>query len=1043
MKRLFSWLVTGALLLSLLPAGAAAAEEPLTVTPKVDAGGSFSVALDEHGTVWTWGGNGSGQLGDGTTTSRYEAVPVLEGVVDIDAGVNGVMALKADGTLWAWGVNSQGELGVGYKGGNVLTPEQVYLPNDSGVQDFALGRGASAVVMGDGTVWGWGYIFYGNAMPYNDPCHVEELDGKGIHTVTASDDRAFFLFQAGSGTEADPSRMYGWGYNVYGWYLTDETFDFGYPREIVFPESQYLTDVQVSEGTIFAVVDGPEPGIYAWGRNDHGQVGNGEKSSNDPVTVPYKTTGYSGSAPRYVAAGWGSSPVALQEDGTLWVWGYDKLLAPPSIGTNFPILKKPTRIGIDHIAEAAQGSRHLVALRQDGLVYVRGNNDCGQLGVPESFGEWKEYEFDLNSPVQKQDGTPLALITYDGPVYFLTVNAEAVQGVVTGAPSGACQAGDTITLTAQAKEGWLFAGWTAEGVTLTDVKLPVLSFVMPEGDVTVTALFEKDLPGMTGSGAFQGTVDAPDGDAIPISTPEQLASIGTDPALPMDGSYVLTADLDLSGYASWTPIGTSADPFDGTFDGQGHVISNLTIDDLVAYGGLFGRVSEKGVIKNLGLEQVSITVTGAAATACYVGGIAGWMGDNVGSTAEMRNCYVTGSITARLSRGNLYLGGLAGRLDADVSDCFNMASLSGGAGSSSLQSDILYLGGVAGRISTYLSDPYVVERCFNEGSLNPSATQSAAYVGGVVGYLDNRVVFRQCYNAADVWISPRSYCGRSAYLGGIAGFSDSSISDCYNLGDVGVSSADEAYYEIACGGIVGQYVLGESRYVYQVANCYSTGKVSARTSGVGYAGGIVGYVLENYAYLYVRDCIVLSPSVGVYYDYSFGTGSSGPIKANLLGTGAWTESDHKCYYLEGIKSEGYTSLSYPSYTFRIDADDARDPGWYEYRETWDMDGTWALAAEQNDGLPYFTWLTEHYQLLSYSAGVAQVYSRMAGEKLLVCAASYDENGRMLSRAAVGTDLKNGVTSVPLPLEQEGAEIRVFLLRSTNLRPVAMPLYLDQ
>lgn len=1036
MKRFLSWFLLCAVLLPQLPV--AFAEEPApTATPKVAAGNYFSVALDEHGTVWTWGSNESGQLGDGTTTNRYEAVPVLEGVVDIDAGGDSVMALKADGTLWAWGDNAIGELGVGRMGDDVLTPEQVNLPNRSGVTDFATGHQYSVVIMGDGTVWAWGDILYGSTLPQNDPCHVETLDGTGVHTVTCSDQRNFCLFLAGSGTEEDPARLYGWGDNVYGWYLTEEKFNSRYPREITFQESRYLTDIRVSEGTIFAMIAGPEPGLYAWGRNDSNQVGIG--STQSPITTPRKLTSYHDSAPRYVATGWGSSPVVLHEDGTLWAWGYDMLLALSSGGTSSSILMRPTQIAIDHIAEVAKGTTHAVALRQDGLVYVRGNNDSGQRGVPEYFGDWKECEFDLNSPVQKQDGTPLALVSYDGPVHFLTVEADARQGVVLGSPADAYEVGDTITLAAQAKEGWIFAGWTAEGVALTNVKSPTLSFSMPEGDVTVTAQFEKDLPGMGSGGAFLAETGAPDPAAISISTPEQLAAIGTDPAYPLNGSYVLAADLDLSGYAGWTPIGTYAAPFTGTFDGQGHVISHLTIGGLLTYGGLFGRVSATGVIKNLGLEQVSIRISGSVNGSCYVGGIAGQMGGNVGSTAELRNCYVTGSITAQLSSGNLYLGGLAGELDADVSDCFNIASLSGGAGSSTLQSDKLYMGGVAGMIDTYLPDPYVVERCFNEGSLTPSAAQSAAFVGGVAGYLSTRVVFRQCYNTAAVWMSPRSYCGRSAYLGGIAGFSDSSLSDCYNLGDVGVSSCTQAHYEMACGGIVGMYTLGESGREYQIANCYNAGKVLARTYGTGYAGGIVGRVMENSAQLYVRNCLVCSPSIGVYYDYVFGTGSSGPFKANLLGTDVRTESSHRSYYLEGIKSEGYTTISYPSYTARTYENSVKNQAWYESYLSWDFDGTWAMAENQNGGLPYFAWLTENYQILSYTNGAARVYSRMAGEKLLVCAASYDESGKLLSAATVQTDLENGVTSVPLPLEQEGAEIRVFLLRSTNLRPVALPL----
>ena len=92
------------------------------------------------------------------------------------------------------------ELGVGRMGDDVLSPEQVNLPNRSGVTDFATGHQYSVVIMGDGTVWAWGDILYGSTRPKNDPCHVETLDGTGVHTVTCSDQRNFCLFLAGSGS---------------------------------------------------------------------------------------------------------------------------------------------------------------------------------------------------------------------------------------------------------------------------------------------------------------------------------------------------------------------------------------------------------------------------------------------------------------------------------------------------------------------------------------------------------------------------------------------------------------------------------------------------------------------------------------------------------------------------------------------------------------------------------------------------------------------------------------------------------------------------
>lgn len=81
----------------------------------ISQGGGFSLAVEADGTVWAWGANGSGQLGDGTTTSRKVPVQVtgLTNVTAVAAGDNHSMALEADGTVWAWGYNEYGQLGDG------------------------------------------------------------------------------------------------------------------------------------------------------------------------------------------------------------------------------------------------------------------------------------------------------------------------------------------------------------------------------------------------------------------------------------------------------------------------------------------------------------------------------------------------------------------------------------------------------------------------------------------------------------------------------------------------------------------------------------------------------------------------------------------------------------------------------------------------------------------------------------------------------------------------------------------------------------------
>ncbi len=81
----------------------------------IAAGDTHTVALKTDGTVWAWGNNSNGQLGDGTTTQRTKPVEVsgLSTVIAIAAGDTHTVALKTDGTVWAWGNNSNGQLGDG------------------------------------------------------------------------------------------------------------------------------------------------------------------------------------------------------------------------------------------------------------------------------------------------------------------------------------------------------------------------------------------------------------------------------------------------------------------------------------------------------------------------------------------------------------------------------------------------------------------------------------------------------------------------------------------------------------------------------------------------------------------------------------------------------------------------------------------------------------------------------------------------------------------------------------------------------------------
>ncbi|KJB84805.1 hypothetical protein AZ66_28675, partial [Paenibacillus sp. E194] len=120
----------------------------------ISQGDGFSVALRKDGTVWTWGGNSYGQLGDGTTTNREKPgmVKGLDEVEAISVGEYHVIAMKKDGSVWVWGNNRDGQLGDGTKT-NKLSPVQL-----AGIDAarIATGKSHSMVLKKDGTAWSWG-----------------------------------------------------------------------------------------------------------------------------------------------------------------------------------------------------------------------------------------------------------------------------------------------------------------------------------------------------------------------------------------------------------------------------------------------------------------------------------------------------------------------------------------------------------------------------------------------------------------------------------------------------------------------------------------------------------------------------------------------------------------------------------------------------------------------------------------------------------------------------------------------------------------------
>ncbi|HRG59249.1 MAG TPA: T9SS type A sorting domain-containing protein [Bacteroidia bacterium] len=230
----------------------------------ISAGGWHSTALKNDGTVWTWGWNADGQLGDGTLVDKLIPTQIsgLNGVTSIKAGTYHVLVLKSDGTVWAWGDNEYGQIGNGTTITDQTTPVQVL----SGVTKIAAGRFFSMALKSDGTVWTWGQNLYGqlgNGTTTDSPSPIQV---SGINNVIDITCGAFECHVIKSDETA-----WAWGRNTYG-NLGDGTA----ANSSTPVQSVGLTNVvRIAAGTNFALFAKSDGTFWGCGRNLSGQLGDG------------------------------------------------------------------------------------------------------------------------------------------------------------------------------------------------------------------------------------------------------------------------------------------------------------------------------------------------------------------------------------------------------------------------------------------------------------------------------------------------------------------------------------------------------------------------------------------------------------------------------------------------------------------------------------------------------------------------------------------------------------------------------------------------
>lgn len=343
-------------------------------------------------------------------------------------------------------------------------------------------------------------------------------------------------------------------------------------------------------------------------------------------------------------------------------------------------------------------------------------------------------------------------------------------------------------------------------------------------------------------------------------------------------TFIMGADIDLSGVNNWTPIGNTASrSFKGNFNGNGYEVQNLRISGGDYADGLFGYMD--GDVKFLGITGLNID----SSSADYVGGLVGVLGAN----KTINNCYVRGSITSKSSD---YVGGLVGKMSNNSVIKYSNVNIT----ISNNNTSSSYYGGLVGIARGNI----LVQNSYAKGAISQTSGERFGYIGGLIGTNDSggghqsilscftdmsiasntymgglygRVIGGENYNDSTISISDSkaggtitnygqsissgticasgmiglveaAWDGNDSYRGAYVSIKNSTTAVNFNINSTNGYSSSNVFY---VGGVIAQQQGGDdgSRYAYITIDGYVfTGNINVNVNGAKElaVGGICG-----------------------------------------------------------------------------------------------------------------------------------------------------------------------------------------------------------
>ena len=426
---------------------------------RVAAAYQHSVAVRDDGTVWAWGANNVGQLGNGSYVDS--AIPVqvigLSDVVEVSSDFQSSFALKADGTVWAWGWNGNGDLGDGTTTNRNIP---VRVANLSGVLSVCTSPNVTYAVRADGSVWGWGstnayfqQLLLGPSPQnyWSPPVQLTALGGDNVYACPSN--------YAGLAVKRDGSALR-WG-----------VWRYGSPDQVLISAPEPLSGFDGANGLSF------------WGGDVALSTANGKfaglgTNSNyvlasyfSDVTAHFLSsfeTNFGFDDVSAVAIGNGVGTVLLRDGkvvgiGSQWYSSIFEQFVPDQVGRFAPnqvayfvptIYSGLTNI----IGLPSRQSNHGLAVRNDGCVMSWGQNSSGQTGQGAATSAYSPV-----ASVSAPDG--VSCFNLGATSRVVALPSSSASGTVLG--TGTYPKQQSIRVSATALPGYAFAQWTESSVPVS------------------------------------------------------------------------------------------------------------------------------------------------------------------------------------------------------------------------------------------------------------------------------------------------------------------------------------------------------------------------------------------------------------------------------------------------------------------------------------------------------------------------------------------------------------------------------------------------